>query len=550
MQFLDETNYENLLSHEYFKMYVDESIDFKNIISKKTLNKNLNEDEQNEKKNTLFYSKVKEIEREKLFYFALVREQKTLVIKAPSENKEQTQFLGYEWSNRKGNEGIQIENEGGMLYDPKDKNSKKHIAPLIKKSFSDEAIDINEELKTYANIIETKNMLDFSRKKFNKAISLVQKEKNNIKSKYPILYLNDLADISAGNPAPKDEEMVGGTISFFRVSDLANYKYNSNLKNSKDKVNISFKDKFRMFKKGSILFPKSGQSTYKNYRCILGEDAFVTSHIAVITVSKEDKIKNRYLYELLKQVDSKNLKVSSAYPSLNISDIENIKIPVPPIDIQEKIIKECNELEQKYETTRTKIEEYQAKIQSIFKNLEVLKSDGGYKKLVEVCKEIYAGGDMPKKDFSKIKTQKYNVPIFTNGANENSLYGYTNKAKTIESAITISARVTIGFSEKREAPFYPAVRLIVAIPNNNVNIDFLKYTLKNIDIKNKVSSGSVIPQLTVPMIQGLEIYVPTLEYQEKIVNDANNIEKEIEILKAQQINLNEEINKVIEKYIN
>ncbi|MHA0271661.1 N-6 DNA methylase [Mesomycoplasma ovipneumoniae] len=552
IKFLNEINYENFLSDEYFKMYVDEfikSTDFKNMISKKTFN-NLSEDEKNKKKNTAFYSKVKEIEREKFFYFALVREQKTLVIKAPIENKEQTEFLGYEWSSRKGNEGIQIKNEGGLLYNPNDKNSEKHIAPLIKKSFSDKTVEINEELKTYANIIETKNMFDFSRERFDRVISLVEKTVINIESKYPILYLKELANISSGDPAPNDEQMVDGTISFFRVSDLAKYKYNSNLKNSKDKINISFKDKFKMFEKGSILFPKSGQSIYKNYRCILGEDAFVTSHIAVIRISKKDKIKNRYLYELLKQVDSRNLKVSSGYASLNISDIENIKVPVPPIEIQEKIIKECEEIEKQYETTRMKIEEYQAQIQKIFEDLEVLKSEGGYKTLVEVCKEIYAGGDIPKEDFSKIKTPKYNVPIFTNGTNENALYGYTNKARTIETAITISARGTIGFSEKREAPFYPAVRLIVAVPNNNINIDFLNYTLKNIDIKNKVSSGSVIPQLTVPMIQGLKIYVPTLEYQEKIVNKVKNIEREIEILKEQQINLNEEINKIVQTYIN
>lgn len=53
-------------------------------------------------------------------------------------NKEQTQFLGYEiWSNRKGNEGIQIKNEGGIYIILKIKNSEKHIAPLIKKFFSD-----------------------------------------------------------------------------------------------------------------------------------------------------------------------------------------------------------------------------------------------------------------------------------------------------------------------------------------------------------------------------------------------------------------------------
>ncbi|WP_341494059.1 hypothetical protein [Mesomycoplasma ovipneumoniae] len=181
-------------------MYLDEfikSTDFKNMDSKKTF-KNLSEDEKNKKKNTAFYSKVKEIEREKLFYFALVREQKTLVIKAPSENKEQTQFLGYEWSNRKGNEGIQIKNEGGLLYNPNDKSSEKHIAPLIKKSFSDKTVEINEELKTYVNIIETKNMLDFSREKFDRVISLVEKTVINIITKYPIKKLQMISDINYG----------------------------------------------------------------------------------------------------------------------------------------------------------------------------------------------------------------------------------------------------------------------------------------------------------------------------------------------------------------
>ncbi|WP_341433307.1 N-6 DNA methylase [Mesomycoplasma ovipneumoniae] len=200
IKFLNEINYENFLNDEYFKMYVDEfikSTDFKNMDSKKTF-KNLSENQKNKKKNTAFYSKVKEIEREKLFYFALVREQKTLVIKAPIENKEQTQFLGYEWSNRKGNEGIQIKNEGGVLYNPNDKNSEKHIAPLIKKSFSDKTVEINEELKTYANIIETKNMLDFSTEKFDRIIRLVEKSVINIIAKYPIKKLQMISDINYG----------------------------------------------------------------------------------------------------------------------------------------------------------------------------------------------------------------------------------------------------------------------------------------------------------------------------------------------------------------
>ena len=33
---------------------------------------------------------------------------------APDDNKGQEKFLGYKWSNRKGQEGIQIIDEGGI----------------------------------------------------------------------------------------------------------------------------------------------------------------------------------------------------------------------------------------------------------------------------------------------------------------------------------------------------------------------------------------------------------------------------------------------------
>ena len=79
----------------------------------------------------------------------------------------------------------------------------------------------------------------------------------------------------------------------------------------------------------------------------------------------------------MKQIDARYLKPSSGYASLNISDIENIKIPLAPIEIQEKIITECEKLEQKFETTRMKIEDYKLQIQKIFENLDVIKSDGG-----------------------------------------------------------------------------------------------------------------------------------------------------------------------------
>ncbi|URW89023.1 hypothetical protein M5E84_00200 [[Ruminococcus] torques] len=40
-------------------------------------------------------------------YFSFVYDQRTLIVAAPDDNKGQEKFLGYKWSNRKGQEGIQ-----------------------------------------------------------------------------------------------------------------------------------------------------------------------------------------------------------------------------------------------------------------------------------------------------------------------------------------------------------------------------------------------------------------------------------------------------------
>lgn len=84
-----------------------------------------------------------------------------MIISAPDENKEQEKFLGYKWSNRKGQEGIQITNAGGYLYNAADRRSNNSIAGLIRNAFSDEDEFDIEELDTYYYRLRLQDMLDF-----------------------------------------------------------------------------------------------------------------------------------------------------------------------------------------------------------------------------------------------------------------------------------------------------------------------------------------------------------------------------------------------------
>jgi type I restriction enzyme S subunit len=137
------------------------------------------------------------------------------------------------------------------------------------------------------------------------------------------------------------------------------------------------------------------------------------------------------------------------------------------------------------------------------------------KTLNEVCKELFAGGDVPKDRSSKFTTEEYNIPIFSNGAKNDGLYGYTDIPRVKDPSITVSARGTIGYSSVRIKPYLPVVRLIVLIPDKElITLHFLKYVIESMDFSN---SGTSIPQLTVPMIKKYNCSIPPLSEQKQIV---------------------------------
>lgn len=254
-------------------------------------------------------------------------------------------------------------------------------------------------------------------------------------------------------------------------------------------------------------------------------------------------IDRKYLFFMLRKTLSQMQSFdATGRENYKVEQILQLQIPLPPLEVQKEIVEII-------ETNKKIVESVEALIKNSEKNrnyfLKYIIHSGeiNWYDLEEVCVDIFAGGDVPN-DYSKTKNEEYRIPIYTNGIGDKSLYGFTKKARVSQECVTISARGTIGYSEIREEPFYPAIRLIVVIPNiNKINTRFLKYILNIVEI-NK--TGNTIQQLTVPMVKRIKIPLPPLETQQKIVEE---LDKEMEALEKVKL-LKEKAEKRIEEIIN
>ena len=150
-------------------------------------------DGQKTKKQRLRLEYLRTIESEKLYYFALASDQShpVVIVKSPSDNKEQKSFLWYERSGSKGSEGIQIVKDSHghhitPLYDEANRHNSDKINTLISDNFDGKALTIPAHLSDTVTTARLVDMLDWSRVSFDKQISLTPKKTVMIESKWPV----------------------------------------------------------------------------------------------------------------------------------------------------------------------------------------------------------------------------------------------------------------------------------------------------------------------------------------------------------------------------
>ena len=160
--------------------------------------------------------------------------------------------------------------------------------------------------------------------------------------RWPTKPLGEVAQVTAGDPAPqRAEDFSDDGLPFVRMQDVGRFGQTICLAETKDRLSASASPRFKRFPAGSILVPKSGASIWLNHRAVLGMEAHVVSHLAVIV--PRSSLDTRFAYYWLCATDLAGVAHQADLPSMKTSDLAKLHLPVPPMAEQKRIVKLLDE---------------------------------------------------------------------------------------------------------------------------------------------------------------------------------------------------------------
>ena len=238
----------------------------------------------------------------------------------------------------------------------------------------------------------------------------------------------------------------------------------------------------------------------------------------------------RYLYFILKSKENfiMNLQSEGGVPTINTKKVGNIEIPVPPLPIQEEIVRILDHfteliasLQAELQARKEQYEYYRDKLLTFNILPPPIRNSVTWMKMSEIC-SVYTGGEMPKNSIiSDVKTELYKYPIYANGKD---VYGYSDSFRIKDDSVCISSiGANAGTVFFKKGYFTPIIRLKVIVPlTNTINTKYLYYAVSTLRINTKGNGG--IPNINANDIKKLLVPIPSLSEQQRIVSILDKFE--------------------------
>ena len=545
----EEYDYVIWREHLYFGAYVsafEKTSMYKQKVKQKMFKKET-EEKQMQWKNHKFYEYVSKIEKEKIRYFAYVYDQMTLVIQSPTDVTSQKAFLGYDWSNTKGAEGIQIIKPGGMLFDAENRFTENTLAGLIRGMYNNTISDL-AGMEEYYGYLRLSDMIDFYGTSFNKIIKTTGVRNKTPKEGYEIYSLsNNIFETFLGDRVVADKQLVkDGTIPVLSANVYEPFGY-INEQNISD------------FSMDSIVWGIDGDWMVNVIPA--GKKFYPTDHCGVLRIKTKEILP--YYLALALEVEG-GLERFSRSNRASVQRIKALQVQIPDMYTQQAIIEQVSLLDQSIENEKIIAKECIDGIQREFIDMfgdPETNSLGWKTELIEkVVEDVKYGTSLPAVKGGKYPYIRMNNITFDGYLNLSNLKYIDVPEDELEKCIVRKGDIlfnrtnsielvgkTCVFDIEKEmviAGYIIRVRvkdnILPEYMSTFMNTSYMKKQLKKM-AKGAINQANINAQ----DLQRIKIMLPPIEKQELFV-------KRMEILKSDMIKAEqtmEELNKTRHKMI-
>ncbi|HPY54025.1 MAG TPA: restriction endonuclease subunit S, partial [Treponemataceae bacterium] len=489
------------------------------------------------------WNAILDLEQEKLLYFILAYPQKLVLVKT-GEKAEEKRFLGYEFSNRRGSEGIhpiqrgKFIDECTQLFDADAFDNPEKASTYIYKAFQGEFdLDIPEILQknvSYQNLVD---MLSFDRVTFEKNVSLVAKKKVKIESRWEVKRLDEVSTVDYGTRIVRKKEEG----SIYPVYGGGGETFKS--------------DSFN--RENCFIISRFGMSP-ETVRFVSGKFFLNDSGMTINATHVNQKYLDFYLFSNQDLIYDCGRGV--AQKNIDIDAFNSIPIPLPPLDIQQKIVSEIEVLEKKEEKTREKVEELRKYIidqaNKQFQNHKLTKLSLVSEKPLYGANEKAVSGD-PSKDYRYIRITDINDDGTLNSdwrTAENVEEKYIlNDGDFLFARSGATAGKTFLYKKEYGKALYAGYLIKFPIKEDVLISTYLNFVLKGDIYRRWVLEkrvGVAQPNINALQYSSFEIPLPTLSEQEKIVSEIEKIETQIEALENEIAEIPKQKESILKKWLN
>lgn len=516
------------------------------------------------KNDAKLYEAILNIEAEKLLYFILAYSQKVVIVKSGEKDVEK-RFLGYEFSNRRGNEGIHAIQKGKnidectQLFDTNSYDNPEKASSYVYRAFKgDYTSPIAEGMQSHISRVSLIDMLTFDRPIFEKGINLNSKKKVAFDSRYTLKPIDKLASFQSG--LWKGEK---GVLQMTKVLRNTNFKLNNGFLDYGDVAEIEVETTqlaTRTLQYGDIILEKSGGSdTQAIGRVVLfdktdNETYSYSNFCSRIRVLDASEVEPLYLWSVLHNFYCKGgtIPLQNGIRLLNIdmNGYSKIKIPVPPIAVQKQIVEEIAKVDTSVSDAMQRIDKYESDIENLLSSLN--NADSTLNTIAPFATKSIKYGDIESETYittDNMLQNKLGVLPFEGVANISSITEYKPEDILISNIRPYLKKIWLA---DKEGGCSKDVLVLRSADTSKYLPKYIFYMLRRdsfFDYVMEGKKGIKMPRGNKEDIMKYKIPMPNIDEQKHIVAQIETLE--LEITKARTLieNVASEKQAILDKYL-